>query len=56
MQKVEGQCKNEQACEVVASSIFFDDGSCGDVYKYLKIWYECVPDEGDAVDVLREGG
>jgi len=54
--KVNGQCKNEQACEVVASNIFFDDNSCGNVYKYLKIWYECIPDESNAVDVLREGG
>lgn len=52
--KTNGQCKNEQACEVVASNIFFDDNSCGNVYKYLKIWYECVPDESNAVDVLRE--
>lgn len=56
LQKVNGQCKNEQACEVVASNIFFDDNSCGNVYKYLKIWYECVPDESNSVDVLREGG
>ena len=56
MAKVNGQCKNEQACEVVASNIFFDDNSCGNVYKYLKIWYECAADESNAVDVLREGG
>ena len=54
--KVDGQCKNEVACEVVASNIFFDDNSCGNVYKYLKIWYECTPDEANAVDILREGG
>lgn len=54
--KVEGQCKDEQACEVVASNIFFDDNTCGNVYKYLKVWYECVPDEANSVDVLREGG
>ena len=56
IQKVSGQCQNEQACEVVASNIFFDDNTCGNVYEYLKIWYECVPDEAHAVDVLREGG
>ncbi|EDO47280.1 predicted protein [Nematostella vectensis] len=56
MQKVKGQCQNEQACEVVASNIFFDDNSCGNAYKYLKIWYECIPDEANAVDVLKEGG
>ena len=44
LQKINGDCKNEQACEVVASNIFFDDNSCGNVYKYLKVWYECVPE------------
>lgn len=56
VQKVNGQCMNEQACEVVASNIFFDDNSCGNVYKYLKVWYECIPDEANTVDVLKEGG
>lgn len=56
LQKVNAQCKNEQACEVVASNIFFDDNSCGNVYKYLKVWYECIPDEANAVDVLKDGG
>ena len=54
--KVDGQCKNEQACEVIASNIFFDDNSCGNVYKFLKIWYECVPDKSNVADVLKEGG
>lgn len=56
LQKVNGQCKNQEACEVVASNIFFDDNSCGNVYKYLKIWYDCLPDESNSVDVMREGG
>lgn len=55
-EKVDGQCKDQQACEVVASNIFFDDKSCGNTYKYLKIWYECVPDEANVVDALRDGG
>lgn len=42
--KVEGQCENEQACEVVASNIFFDDNTCGNVYKYLKVTYTCITD------------
>jgi hypothetical protein len=54
--KVNSQCKNEQACELVASNIFFDDNTCGNVYKYLKVAYECIPDEANSVDVLREGG
>jgi len=56
MIKVEGQCKNEQACEVLAWDEFFDDNSCGNLYKYLKIYYECVPDESNAVDILRGAG
>jgi len=52
--KIDGQCKNEQACEVVASNIFFDDNSCGNVYKYLKIWFECIPDSSPSPeDTLR---
>ena len=52
--KVAGNCRNSKACEIVASNIFFDDDTCGDVYKYLKICYECVSDEANAVDVLLE--
>ena len=52
--KVNGQCKFQQGCEIVASNIFFDDNTCGDVFKYLKICYECTPDEANAVDVLLE--
>ncbi len=54
LKKVIGNCRNLKACEIVASNIFFDDDTCGDVYKYLKICYECVPDEANAVDVLLE--
>ena len=44
MQKVQEECQSEQTCDVIASNIFFSDNSCGTVYKYLKIWYECVDD------------
>lgn len=43
--KVNGQCKNQQGCELRASDKFFDDNTCGKVYKYLKVYYDCVPDE-----------
>merc|ERR1712129_462635 len=58
VQKVNWQCQNEQACELVASNLFFDDDSdsCGDVYKYLKVSYECVSDDSNSVDVLRGSG
>jgi len=54
--KVKENCNNQQACEVVASNIFFDDNSCGNAYKYLKVTYECMPDEANSIDVLRESG
>lgn len=41
------------ACELVASRIFFDDDSCPDSYKYMKVCYECAYDESNAVDVLK---
>lgn len=45
MTKVEGQCKDEQACELAATSTFFDKTDCGQVYKYLRVKYECLPSE-----------
>jgi len=54
--KVDGQCKSEQACEVIASNIFFDDNSCGNIYKMLKIWYECVPDSNPSKEDLLGAG
>ena len=47
LQKVNGQCGGEQACEVVASNLFFDDNSCRNVYKYLRVKYKCISD-GDS--------
>ena len=41
------------ACELVASRIFFDDDSCPDSYKYMKVCYECAYDESNAVDILK---
>eukprot|EP00111_Clytia_hemisphaerica_P008256 TCONS_00024080-protein len=51
--KVKNQCQNREACELVASRIFFDDDSCPDSYKYMKVCYECAYDESNAVDVLK---
>jgi len=41
------------ACELVASRIFFDDDSCPETYKYMKVCYECAYDETNAVDILK---
>lgn len=55
LEKVNSQCRNEQGCEVIASNTFFDEPSCKNVYKYLKICYECIPDKVNSVDPLLEG-
>lgn len=55
-EKVTRQCDKQQVCEVVASNIFFDDNTCGNIYKYLRINFECQPDLVNADDVLREEG
>ena len=54
--KVESQCRHNQACEVVASNTFFDDPTCKNTFKYLKLCYECIPDEVHATDVLLDQG
>ena len=55
-QKVLEQCEKEEACEVPASNIFFDDNTCGNIYKYLKISYECTADVANSNDALQGGG
>ena len=40
---------------MVTSDIFVDDDTCDNVCRYLKIWYECIP-EANAVDVQKDGG
>lgn len=41
MTKVRNQCQDENACELSASTIFFDKTDCPRTYKYLKLEYEC---------------
>ncbi|EDO47356.1 predicted protein [Nematostella vectensis] len=43
--KVSDQCKDVNACEVSASPVFFDRTDCTGVYKYLRINYDCLPEE-----------
>jgi len=40
----------------VASNTFFDDPTCKNTFKYLKLCYECIPDEVHATDVLLDMG
>ncbi|XP_057291762.1 uncharacterized protein LOC130614355 [Hydractinia symbiolongicarpus] len=45
MTKVQEACDNENVCEVVASGIYFDKADCSDVYKFLRMDWECAPSE-----------
>lgn len=45
MTKVRNQCQDENACEISASTIFFDKTDCPSTYKYLKLEYECKHSE-----------
>lgn len=53
MTKVEGQCKDERACELAATSTFFDKTDCGEIYKYLRVKYECLPSESRVKAALQ---
>ncbi|XP_066924854.1 uncharacterized protein [Clytia hemisphaerica] len=45
MKKVREACDNENVCEVVASNIYFDQTDCPDVYKFLRLKWQCAPSE-----------
>ena len=45
IRKVREACDNENVCEVVASNIYFDQTDCPNVYKFLKMKWECAPSE-----------
>jgi len=45
MNKVREACDNENVCEVVASPVYFDKTDCPDIYKFLRMEYECAPSE-----------
>jgi len=51
MKKVQTMCDDENACELVASDTFFDRADCPDVYKYVKLDYECLHSETRIKDV-----
>ena len=51
--KVQDACDNEHVCEVVASPVFFDRTDCQDVYKYLRMHYECAPSESRIKETIN---
>jgi len=45
LRKVREACDSENVCEVVASNIYFDQTDCPDVYKFLRLKWQCAPSE-----------
>lgn len=41
MAKLQNACDGESACELVASPVYFDRTDCPEVYKYLRVNWEC---------------
>lgn len=41
MAKLQNACDGESACELVASPVYFDRTDCPDVYKFLRVDWEC---------------
>lgn len=40
--KVKDSCEGTTMCEVKCTKFFFNDQTCGDVYKYLEVYYKCI--------------
>lgn len=45
MAKLQNACDGESACELVASPVYFDRTDCPDVYKFLRVNWECAHSE-----------
>lgn len=45
MTKLQNACDGESACELVASPVYFDRTDCPDVYKFLRVNWECAHSE-----------
>lgn len=50
MVKVQNSCDGENACELIASPVYFDRTDCPDVYKYLRVNWECAHSESRTKD------
>ena len=53
MSKVENACSGENQCELVASPVYFDRTDCPDVYKYLKVDWECAKSESRIKETIE---
>ncbi|XP_002160043.1 uncharacterized protein LOC100210142 [Hydra vulgaris] len=53
MIKVQNACDGENACELVASEIYFDRTDCPDIYKYLRLNWECAHSESRIKDSIE---
>lgn len=55
MIKVQNACDGESACELVSSPVYFDRTDCPDVYKFLRVNWECAHSESRLKDTIDGG-
>ena len=51
MTKIQNACEGESACELVASPVYFDRTDCPDIYKFMRVNWECVHSESRIKDI-----
>jgi len=54
MAKVQNACEGESACELVASPVYFDRTDCPDIYKFMRVNWECAHSESRIKETLEE--
>jgi len=54
MVKLQNACDGESACELVASPVYFDRTDCPDVYKFLRVNWECAHSESRVKDIVPD--
>jgi len=54
MIKVQNACDGESACELVASPVYFDRTDCPDIYKFMRVNWECAHSESRIKDTIQE--
>lgn len=54
MVKLQNACDGESACELVASPVYFDRTDCPDVYKFLRVNWECAHSESRVKDTIPD--
>lgn len=53
MTKVQNACDGESACELVASPVYFDRTDCPDIYKFMRVNWECAHSESRIKETIE---